>query len=255
MQSTAPSLNLPLRCKLLQFSEVFMQFLIIIAAVISFLFFRVFYFLKMGGAPEWAVPEVIAKGVTSEFFVFYGFYCFFKNQDKSPAFTRYGIKMLAGLSVAVLADVVINLNIPAGMMTFLVMQIFFILAFAEFKAFSAKYFILTVLISVIFLAGDLLSPFFYLKTLFVPLAIYTFFLVGSALKSLDALSLANKRARLIPLAAILFLASDFILQFTLGDICQLPFIPDQIANNICHVLYYAAQFMFAHSLSKDFLKE
>ncbi len=226
-----------------------MQFLIIIAAVISFLFFRVFYFL---GFP---IPEVIAKGVTSEFFVFYGFYCFFKNQDKSPAFTRYGIKMLAGLSVAVLADVVINLNIPAGMMTFLVMQIFYIAAFSHFKPISAKYIALTIVVAVIFLVGDLFTPFFYLKTLFVPLAIYTFFLIGSTLKALDALSLANKRASLIPFAAILFLASDFVLQFTLGDICELSFIPDQIANNLCHVLYYAAQFMFAHSLSKDFLKE
>lgn len=249
MQSTAPSLNLPLRCKLLQFSEVFMQFLIIIAAVISFLFFRVFYFL---GFP---IPEVIAKGVTSEFFVFYGFYCFFKNQDKSPAFTRYGIKMLAGLSVAVLADVVINLQIPAGMMTFLVMQIFYIAAFSHFKPISAKYIALTIVVAVVFLAGDLFTPFFYLKTLFVPLAIYTFFLIGSTLKALDALRLPDKSARLVPVASLLFLASDFVLQFTLGDICDLSFIPDQIANNLCHVLYYAAQFMFAHSLSKDFLKE
>jgi hypothetical protein len=99
------------------------------------------------------------------------------------------------------------------------------------------------------------TPFFYLKTLFVPLAIYTFFLIGSTLKALDALRLPNKSARLVPVASLLFLASDFVLQFTLGDICDLSFIPDQIANNLCHVLYYAAQFMFAHSLSKDFLKE
>ena len=231
-----------------------MQFLIIAASVISFLIFRIFYFLKMAGTLEWAIPEVIAKGITSEFFLLYAFYCFFKNQNKSPAFTRYGSKMLAGLSVAVLADIVINLNIPAGMMTFLVMQLFFILAFGEFKAFSAKYFILTALIAVVFLAGDLLSPFFYLKTLFLPLAIYTFFLIGSVFKSLDAFRLADKRARLVPLAGILFLASDFVLQFTLGDICSLPFLADQIANNLCHILYYAAQFMFAHSLSRDFLK-
>lgn len=232
-----------------------MKILIALAAVISFLFFRVFYFLKMGGVPDWAVPEVIAKGVTSEFFVFYGFYCFFKNQDKSPAFTRYGIKMLAGLSVAVLADLVINLQIPAGMMTFLVMQIFYIAAFSHFKPISAKYIALTIVVAVVFLVGDLFTPFFYLKTLFVPLAIYTFFLIGSTLKALDALRLPDKSARLVPVASLLFLASDFVLQFTLGDICELPFIPDQIANNLCHVLYYAAQFMFAHSLSKDFLKE
>jgi hypothetical protein len=78
-------------------------------------------------------------------------------------------------------------------------------------------------------------------------------LIGSALKSLDAFRLADKGARLVPLAAVLFLASDFVLQFTLGDICDLPFVPDQIANNVCHVLYYAAQFMFAHSLKDDFL--
>ena len=226
-----------------------MNILIFIFTAVSFIAFRVFYFLGM------PVPEVIAKGITSEFFLFYGFYCFFKNENKSPAFRRYGIKMLCGLSVAVIADIIINLHIPAGMMTFLVMQVFFILAFGEFKPFSAKYFALTIVVAVVFLLGDIFTPFFNLKTLFVPLAIYTFFLIGSALKSLDAFRLSDKRARLVPVAAVLFLASDFVLQFTLGDICDLPFVPDQIANNVCHVLYYAAQFMFAHSLSKDFLSK
>jgi hypothetical protein len=143
-----------------------LNILIFIGAAISFIAFRVFYFLGM------PVPEVIAKGITSEFFLFYGFYCFFKNGNKSPAFRRYGVKMLCGLSVAVIADIIINLHIPAGMMTFLVMQVFFILAFGEFKPFSAKYFALTIAIAVVFLLGDIFTPFFHLKTLFVPLAIF-----------------------------------------------------------------------------------
>ncbi|EID85882.1 YhhN-like protein [Treponema sp. JC4] len=226
-----------------------MAILILIGSIISFLAFRVFYFL---GLP---VPEVIAKGITSEFFVFYAFYCFFKNQDKSIAFTRYGIKMLCGLSLAVIADIAINLHIPAGISVFLVMQIFYILAYQEFKPFSFKNFALTVVMSIVFLAGDQLSPFFNLKTLFLPIAIYTFFLAGAAIKSLDAILLPNKRARIVPAASLIFLASDFVLQFTLGDICDLPFAADQVVNNVCHVLYYAAQFMLAHSLSEDFIEE
>mgnify|MGYP002853814379 CR=1 FL=1 len=225
-----------------------MNILILAVSVISFLIFRVFYSL---GYPT---AEVIAKGATSELFVIFALYCYFKNENKSPAFRRYSLKMLCGLSVAVLADIAINLYIPAGMVTFMVMQLFFILAFSEFKPVSPKYFVLTAVVAVAFLIGDILTPFFYLKTLFVPLAIYTFFLIGSALKSLDALRLKNKFARLVPVASILFLASDFVLQFTLGDICALPFVPDQIANNLCHVLYYAAQFLFAYTLSRDFIE-
>lgn len=226
-----------------------MNILIFIGAVISFLAFRVFYFL---GLP---VPEVIAKGITSEFFVFYAFYCFIKNQSKGIAFTRYGIKILCGLSLSVIADIVINLHISAGISIFLVVQIFYILAFQEIKPFSFKNFALTVVMSIVFLAGDQLSPFFNLKTLFLPIAIYTFFLAGTAIKSLDAILLPNKRARIVTAASLTFLASDFVLQFTLGDICNLPFAADQIVNNICHLLYLGAQFMFAYSLSEDFIEE
>lgn len=226
-----------------------MNIVIIAVAVISFIVFRIFYFLGLPTA------EVIAKGISSEVFLFYAFYNYYKNTEKSPAFRRYGIKMICGLSVAVIADITINLNIPAGITLFLIMQIFYILAYLEFKSFSIKNLCLTVVMSIVFLAGDQLSPFFHLGTLFLPIAIYTFFLAGATLKALDAILLPNKRARIVPVAALLFLAADFVLQFTLGDICNLSFVSDQIVSNITHLLYYSAQFLFACSLSKDFIAE
>ena len=140
-------------------------------------------------------------------------------------------------------------------MVFLVMQIFYILAFREFKNFSLKYFIITVLVSFVFIFGDIFNPFFNLETLLVPIVIYTFFVIGSTVKSMDAFLLKNKTANLLPIASILFLVSDFILQLTLGDICSLPFVLDQIANNLCHLIYYVAQFIFAYTLTKDFFPE
>ena len=94
-----------------------------------------------------------------------------------------------------------------------------------------------------------------LEKLFVPLAAYSIFVVGSALKSVDALSFKNKMSYFVVAAGVLFLTSDFTLQFSVHEVCKLSWAGDQIMNNFSNVTYYAAQFLFAHSLSKDFFEE
>lgn len=90
---------------------------------------------------------------------------------------------------------------------------------------------------------------------FVSLAALNFFVVGSALKSVDALSFKNKASYFVVAAGVLFLTSDFTLQFSVHEERKLSWAGDQIMNNFSNVTYYAAQFFFAHSFGKDFFEK
>lgn len=195
---------------------------------------------------------VIFKALSSSCFVFLAAWNFFADKEKSAGFKRYSIKILLALFFSLVADVFIKYNIVAGILGFLLAQICFFLAFTEFKKPSLKYALLVFAVVCAILFFDWLCPLIALENLFVPLAAYSVFVVGSALKSVDALSFKNKTGRLVVTAGVLFLISDFSLQFSVHEVCKLSWAGDQIMNNFSNVTYYAAQFLFAHSLSKDF---
>lgn len=198
---------------------------------------------------------VVFKALSSACFVFLAAWNFFANKEKSAAFKRYSVKILLALIFSLVADVFIKYSIVAGILGFLLAQICFFLAFTEFKRPSLKYALLVLAVACGILLFDWFCPLIALEKLFVPLAAYSIFVVGSALKSVDALAFKNNMSRLVVMAGVLFLISDFSLQFSVHEVCKLSWAGDQILNNFSNVTYYAAQFLFAHSLIKDFFKE
>lgn len=197
---------------------------------------------------------VIFKALSSACFVFFAVWNFFASKEKSAGFKRYSIKIILALVFSLVADVFIKYNIVTGILGFLLAQICFFLAFTEFKKPSLKYALLVFAVVCAILIFDWFCPLIALEKLFVPLAAYSVFVVGSALKSVDALSFKNTKGRLVVTAGVLFLISDFSLQFSVHEVCKLSWAGDQIMNNFSNVTYYAAQLLFAHSLSQDFFE-
>ncbi len=197
---------------------------------------------------------VIFKALSSACFVFFAVWNFFTNKEKTAGYKRYSIKILFALFFSLAADVFIKYNIVAGILGFLLAQICFFLAFTEFKKPTLKYMLLVLAVVCAILVFDWFCPLIALEKLFVPPAVYSVFVVGSALKSVDAVSFKNKMAYLVVVAGVLFLISDFSLQFSVHEVCKLSWAGDQIMNNFSNVTYYAAQFLFAHSLGKDFFE-
>ncbi len=197
---------------------------------------------------------VIFKALSSACFVFLAVWNFFTNKEKTAGYKRYSIKILFALFFSLAADVFIKYNIVAGILGFLLAQICFFLAFTEFKKPTLKYLLLVLAVVCAILVFDWFCPLIALEKLFVPPAVYSVFVVGSALKSVDAVSFKNKMAYLVVVAGVLFLISDFSLQFSVHEVCKLSWAGDQIMNNFSNVTYYAAQFLFAHSLGKDFFE-
>lgn len=197
---------------------------------------------------------VIFKALSSACFVFLAVWNFFTNKEKTAGYKRYSIKILLALFFSLAADVFIKYNIVAGILGFLLAQICFFLAFTEFKKPTLKYLLLVLAVVCAILVFDWFCPLISLEKLFVPRAVYSVFVVGSALKSADAVSFKNKMAYLVVVAGVLFLISDFSLQFSVHEVCKLSWVGDQIMNNFSNVTYYAAQFLFAHSLGKDFFE-
>lgn len=198
---------------------------------------------------------VVFKALSSACFVSLAALNFFAVKEKSAGFRRYSIKILLALFFSLVADIFIKYNIVAGILGFLLAQICFFLAFTEFKKPTLKYALLVLAVVCALLVFDWFCPLIDLEKLFVPLAAYSIFVVGSALKSVDALSFKNKMSYFVVAAGVLFLTSDFTLQFSVHEVCKLSWAGDQIMNNFSNVTYYAAQFLFAHSLSKDFFEE
>lgn len=226
---------------------------------IFFIGYRAFYFL---GSP---LETLVFKALASLCFVLLAFFNYFNfksvevdngggiAKERSPSFKRYSVKIIFALCFSFAADILIKKNLVSGILAFLLAQICFFLAFLEFKKITLRYILLVFCVASAIIIFEWFCPFFNIKELALPLSLYAFFVVGSALKSIDALGLENKFARLVTFASILFLISDLSLQLSISKICSLSWAGDQIANNFSNAIYYAAQFLFAGSLGKDFI--
>lgn len=169
-----------------------------------FVFFAAFYigfrYFYVEGS---FAPTLVFKTLSSLCFLVFAFYNYFKNKDKSGKYKRYSVKLLAALSISFVADIFIKLSVLSGIAIFLFAQVFYFLAFLEFKKLSLKYFVLVFVTASAIIIFDLLCPLFDLRDLSVPLGVYAFFVVGSALKSIDALSFENKFSRVVMVATFL----------------------------------------------------
>lgn len=226
-----------------------MTALFIFLGVAFFLCYRSFSFVN-----NFAFT-VLFKTLCSACFVGLAIYFYFQTKEKSVKFKRYSIKIIIALSASLLADVLIRFSTVAGILGFMLAQIFFFLSFYEFKKISLRYIIIVVAVVGITLALDWFCPVLDIKKLLVPIIIYAFCVVGSAMKSIDALSLKDKFSRIVVAAGILFLLSDLSLQFTISEISSVGPLALEIINIASNILYYVAQFLFAYSLSKDFFNK
>ena len=226
-----------------------MNILILIANVIFFAGYRLGYYL------DDKTFTVIAKALSSACFVANAFYWARKAEDKSETFRRYSKKILIGLSLALIADVVIQFNTAGGIVAFMFVQIMYFLAFMEFKKINAAYLIKVVCVTVFLVVFEWFLPLVDIKPLLIPLVIYILMITSELIKSFDVLTFKSPRTRLVIAGSILFFISDFSLQFTIPEFCQLSWLADQIMNGISNAIYYAAQLFLGYSLAKDFMTE
>ena len=229
----------------------------LIPLVLGVLSLAVFLYLRV---KEKRVYAVIAKGVTSLFFIATGFVAFFTSQNPRVTF---GVLIISGLFFGLLGDVFLDIKFitknheylftALGFITFGIGHICFTTgAFLNFYDFSKSvlYIIIPIIVTLVFSGTTLLmekisnikygnmKPYVIGYSLVIFFAVTMYFSValqhGFQLVTLDMMFVG----------LVLFALSDLILNNTFfSPNCN---TPAYVISN--HVVYYVAQFVIAVSL-------
>lgn len=199
--------------------------------------------------------SVFFKGTASACFVILAVYSLIRCKQKSETFKKFAVFCMAGITIAFIADIVIELNFVIGFCLFVSAQTFYFLSFSHYRKYSRNFFIGAGILFFSILLFDFHCPFFNFGDLKIPVVVYILALSCVVIKSFDSFRWKAVQAKTMPVGIALFALSDFMLQFYVFPSGLIPEKTAYIIAVVSNVFYYVGQLLVAFSLSKDFIAE
>ena len=200
---------------------------------------------------------VVIKALASMGFVAAALAAYLPIKDKSPRFKKYGTLIIVGLFVSLMADVLLDVVFLAGFAVFFAAQIIYLIAFFSFGKPTKRTITLLLALYIPLMVFELLAHFQFkildFEEMLIPILLYLLAIVMMTVKSFDGWKLGSTCAKAAAIGGLLFLLSDFELQF--GVFTALEGFPRFLISLGNAVLYYAAQLVIACSLSEDIFKK
>ena len=200
-----------------------MKKLFVVTNVIMLTFILIFDMFYM------ASNGLLVKAIASLLFVVTGLinlmYCI-KNKEN----LKFPIWMIIALTIAMLGDILINLNFYLGTIVFGLGHVFYFASYCMLDKMNRKDFLWGVMISLISLMVIFFTPFLNFGGALMQ---------GKAIS--NSLRQTNMTNLIIVIGSLLFFISDFMLM--LKSFADLP-----VAGYLCLGTYYPAQFLLAFSL-------
>lgn len=192
---------------------------------------------------------LLIKAITSSVFVIIGII----NTVfaiKSKANLKFPIVMLVGLVLAMLGDILLGIDFIVGAGLFAGGHVLFFISYCMLSKFTLKDLIYGVVIFVPSVLFMVLAPMFeyggaLMEVVCVVYALIISFMVGKSISLL--VSQKNMLSLLILIGSVMFFLSDFMLLLVrFGGVA--------VADILCLVLYYPAEFLLAFSIFVHSLK-
>ncbi len=188
------------------------------------------------------------KGLTSSGFVILGainlIFIFKNNSNK-----KFGILMLVGLCLGMVADVVLNLNglFIAGAAIFAIGHVFYVIAYCMLAKFRWTDLIASAAIFIPAALFIILAPIFNFGGILMEIVCVVYALIISMMAGKAISNLIRERTisnLLILIGSVLFVFSDMMLLLGVFG-ANMPFAT---LDSLCILTYYPAQCLLAHSL-------
>lgn len=214
-----------------------MKKLFVVTNVIMLTFILIFDMFYM------ASNGLLVKAIASLLFVVTGLinlmYCI-KNKEN----LKFPIWMIIALTIAMLGDILINLNFYLGTIVFGLGHVFYFASYCMLDKMNRKDFLWGMMISLISLMVIFFTPFLnfggaLMQGICGVYAVIISFMLGKAIS--NSLRQTNMTNLIIVIGSLLFFISDFMLM--LKSFADLP-----VAGYLCLGTYYPAQFLLAFSL-------
>ena len=201
------------------------------------------------------IPWIVFKGIASFCFVLLAVLSVIRLKKKSERFEKLSVFILIGLSLAFVADILLEIHFVIAFVMFVIAQFFYFLAFLNYGKVNKKFFIASALMIAFFLTMDVATPFFNFGDLFVPSVVYMISLVIVVVKSFESFKWNSIEAKLMPIGTLLFGVSDFFLQFWVFSASWMAVSLTNAIFIFSNFMYYSGQLLVAYSLSKDYIEK
>lgn len=222
----------------------------------SYVFLIIDHYLRLSGSVKLAV---VFKALASLCFLMLALYSFFTCKKKSNMFRHVSVFILIGISIAFVADIVLEINFVFGFVLFMFAQLFYFYAFTGYGKLKTRFFIGSAILIIILAVVDIYSPLFNFEkdgeNLLMPSIVYMISLVFVVIQGLESLVYKDVHAKTMAIGISLFAWSDFLLEMY---VFPSGFISKGVLEGIfifSNFMYYTGQLMVAWSLSKDYSVE
>lgn len=161
--------------------------------------------------------RILAKTITSIFFIAIGLYSYLSNNCNFS----YFIFIILGLLFSLFGDVFLAFNKDNGKMfilglsSFCITHLFYYIAFDYLTDFSIVYLLISILFGSVVIIGMKLMKFLDFGKLFNFIVLYTYIISFMLFKAISLYSYHTIWSNMIIMGAILFTISDMILCFVL----------------------------------------
>lgn len=169
----------------------------------------------------------------------------------SDRYVKFSFVFLIGFVFCVIGDTLIEVFFIIGMAAFLLAQIAFFTAFLIAKKPSAYCIPLIIGLTLAIGLFEKFQPFVSLGDLYIPLMFYLLFIVANVVFASQFLKKKTLCSRLVFIGLLMFLLSDFELQFPMfSDYERNINLLFGLTNNF---VYFPGQMILALSLGEDFI--
>ena len=161
------------------------------------------------------------------------------------SYTKYSIYMFVGLTVAMLGDVIINIEFMSGAIIFALGHVFYFIAYNHLSKFEWKNIIPSVFVFVPAASLIIFAPIFNYGSIIMELVCIIYALIISLMTGKAISLFLNKKSQsnlLIALGSILFCFSDLMLLFDQFSSAGL------IVLYLCLITYYPAQILLSYAI-------
>lgn len=184
------------------------------------------------------------KALTSIFFVALGVVNLIYAINNKTDYLKFSIILVAGLTFAMLGDIVLNIYFIGGAILFAIGHIFYFVAYCFISKFNPKDLIYSALIFVPSLFIILFVPVLNFGGILMQIVCVAYALIISLMLGKSIANFVAKKSFLtliIMLGSILFFFSDVMLVFDV--FASLP-----VVGTLCLATYYPAEFLLAYSI-------
>ncbi len=187
----------------------------------------------------------LLKGVTSFLFVLLAAINLILGIKLKAGNLKFSVFLVIGLIFAMLGDILLNIHFITGAILFAVGHIFFFIAYCQIVKFSFADLLFGTIIFVPSLLIITLVPIFNFGGILMEIVCIAYALIISFMVGKACANFTKQKSGvnlIIMLGSILFFVSDFMLLLNVFGGVGL------VADVICLLTYYPAEFLLAHSI-------